>query len=94
VKFETDTPITDSFMVVNYKRQGAREGNAVVLDARGHFVLTNLAPGAWELTLQVNNMTPRPPHGVPLQKQIVNVVNGHESEITFNVDLGPKQGGP
>jgi hypothetical protein len=94
VKFETDTPVTDSFMVVNYKRQGAREGNAVQADARGHFVLPNLAPGAWELTLQVNSMTPRPPRGVPLQKQIVNVVNGSETEVNFQVELSPKQGGP
>jgi len=95
VKFEgNDAPITDSRMYVSCKREGARDGNGAQVDTRGHFVISNLAPGSWELTLQVNSLTPRPPHGVPIQKLIVNVANGGETEATFVVNLAPSQGGP
>jgi hypothetical protein len=95
VKFEgNDAPITDSRMYVNCRRERARDGYGAQVDARGHFVISNLAPGSWELTLQVNSLTPRPPGGVPIQKQIVNVANGSETEATFVVNLAPRQGGP
>jgi len=95
VRFEgNDAPITDSRMYVNCRRAGARDGSGAPVDARGHFVISNLAPGSWEVTLQVNSLTPRPPRGIPIQKQIVNVANGSETEVTFVVALTPKQGGP
>jgi hypothetical protein len=94
VKLEGDTPITDARMYVNCKRAGARYGTGAQVDARGHFVITNLAAGEFELTLQVNSLTPRPPRGIPLQKQIVTVTNGAETEVTFVIDLTPQPGGP
>jgi len=39
-------------------------------------------------------LTPRPPRGIPPQKQIVKVANGSETEVTFVVALTSKQGGP
>ena len=94
VKFEGGPAITESRMYVNCKREGSREGNGVEVDARGHFVITNLPPGPTEVTLQVNALTPRPPGGIPLQKQIVNVANGSETEVTFVVHLPSRQGVP
>ena len=94
VKFEGEPAITESRMYVNCKREGSREGNGVQVDARGHFVITNLPPGPTEVTLQINALTPRPPGGIPPQKQIVNVANGSETEVTFVVHLPPRQGGP
>ncbi len=94
VKFEGEPAITESRMYVNCKREGSREGNGVEVDARGHFVITNLPPGPTEVTLQVNALTPRPPGGIPLQKQIVNVANGSETEVTFVVHLPSRQGVP
>jgi hypothetical protein len=95
VKFEgADTPITESRMNVTCKREGARDQNFAQVDARGHFVITNLAPGPFELTLIISSLTPRPPGGVRPQKQIVNIANGSDTEVTFVVDLGPKPGGP
>ena len=95
VKFEgSDAPITDSRMYVQCKREGARDGNTAQVDARGHFVISNLAPGSWEVTLQINSLTSRPPRGFGPQKQIVNVANGSETEATFVVNLAPRQGGP
>jgi hypothetical protein len=95
VKFEdSDALITDSRMYVHYKREGARDGNTAQVDARGHFVIANLSPGSWEVTLQINSLTPRPARGFPPQKQILNVANGSETEVTFVVPLTPKPGGP
>jgi hypothetical protein len=95
VKFEdSDAPITDLRMYVQYKREGARDGNTAQVDARGHFVISNLSPGSWEVTLQVNSLTSRPPRGFLPQKQILNVANGSATEVTFVVPLTPKPGGP
>jgi hypothetical protein len=95
VRLEGVTSLADSRIYVNSKREGERDGTGIVVDARGHFVIKNLAPGTYEVTVQVGFGGPaaraRP---VPPQKQLVSVTNGSESEITFVVDLTPKQGGP
>ena len=81
-------------MYVNCKREGARDGTGAQVDARGHFLIRNLATGNYEVTLQLNSGPTRPQRPTPPQKQMVNVTNGTESEVTFAVDLTPKQGGP
>lgn len=93
VKLEgSEVPITDSRMSVSCKREGARDGNPVQfaqVDARGHFVMTNLGPGRFEFTLVISGLGPRPPLSIPPQKHIVNITNGEETEVTFIVNLGP-----
>jgi hypothetical protein len=95
VRFEGGASLADYRIYVNCKREGARDGTGAQVDARGHFLLKNLASGTYELTLQLAFGGParsqRPP---PPQKQLVNVTNGSESEVTFVVELAPKQGGP
>ena len=95
VKLEGGASLADSRIHVNSKREGEREGTGILADARGHFVIKNLAPGPYEVTVQGGLGIPgaqyRP---FPPQKQLVNVMNGSESEITFVVDLTAKQGGP
>jgi protocatechuate 3,4-dioxygenase beta subunit len=93
VRFEGDPAITDSMMVVKWKRKGASDGNFAQVDARGHFLITNLPPGQTEVSLQINSLTPRPPRGIPPQTQTVNVTNGAETEVTFVFDLA-SPGGP
>jgi hypothetical protein len=86
---------SDYRIYVNCKREGARDNAFIQIDARGHFVITNLAPGAYEVMVQVGSGTPSSPYRpLPPQKQTVNVSNGSESEVTFVIDLTPKQGGP
>jgi len=92
VKFEGAVP-TESVMFVRYTREGARDGNSVPVDARGHFMITNLAPGPFELTLIISALMPRPAQGIGLPKQILNVTNGAAVDATFVVDLAPKPGG-
>jgi hypothetical protein len=87
--------LADSRIYVNSKREGERAGTGIVVDARGQFVIKNLATGTYEVTVQVgvggSVASSRP---VPPQKQLVSVTNGSESEVTFVIDLRPKQGGP
>jgi len=95
VRLEGGASVADYRMYVNCKREGARDGTGAQVDARGHFQLKNLAPGTYEVTLQLNFGGPaRPQRPPPPQKQLVNVTNGSESEATFVVNLTPKQGGP
>jgi hypothetical protein len=95
VRLEGGASLADSRIYVNSRREGERDGTGIVVDARGHFVIKNLAPGTYEVTIQVGfggAAAPyRPP---PPQKQLVSVTNGSETEVTFLVDLTPKQGGP
>ena len=94
VKFESDVAIGDSRMYVSCKREGARDGPGAQVDARGNFVIENLGTGAYEVTLQVNSLSPRPQRPIPPQKQIANVTNRSATEVNFVIDLTPKQGGP
>jgi hypothetical protein len=81
-------------MNVTWKREGARDQNFVQVDARGHFLITNLAPGPFEVTLIIRSLAPRPPGAIPPQKQIVNITNGAETEVNFVVNLSTQQGKP
>ena len=94
VRLEGGASVADYRMYVNCKREGARDGTGAQVDARGHFLIRNLAPGNYEVTFQLNSGPTRPQRPTPPQKQMVNVTNGTESEITFAGDLTPKQGGP
>jgi hypothetical protein len=94
VRFEGDTMPLDSRSFIGCKREGASQGTGANLDSRGHFIINNLAPGTYELNLQISvsrNSTYRP--GPPL-KQTVSVSNDAETEVTFTVDSRPKEGGP
>jgi len=94
VRLEGVASVADYRMYVNCKREGARDGTGAQVDARGHFLIRSLAPGNYEVTLQLNSGPTRPPRPTPPQRQMVNVTNGTESEVTFAFNLAPKQGGP
>ena len=94
VRFEGGSLPVDSRAYINSKREGASAGSNAQLDSRGHFIISDLAPGTYEVTLQIfgNRISPSRPG--PLQKQSVSVSNDAEAEVTFVVDLKPKEGGP
>lgn len=97
VRFEGGTVPVDSRSYIICRREGANEGtgaNGANLDSRGHFVINNLAPGTYEVSLQISVSRDSPYRpGQPL-KQTVSVSNDAESEVIFNVDSRPKEGGP
>lgn len=90
-------PLANYRVQISCRREEARTyAGAATIDARGRFLIRQLAPGAYECMLQYVNLSgtpqmtrpPAPPH------QQVNVSNGAESEINFIVDLTTKGATP
>lgn len=82
----------DARIYVSFKRESSPSPTGVQADARGNFVINNLASGTYEVVVNVgiaNGSLPRQP-----QKQSVNVTNGSVSEVNFLVDLSPMQPRP
>jgi len=95
IRLEGDTAIADVQIYVSCKREDAREGTSAQVDARGHFLIKNLSPGTYEVTAQLRpRVQAQPNRPTPPQKQIVNVTNGSEAEVTLVFDLRPGPGGP
>ena len=87
----------DARLLVRANRPGptSNSGNSTQVDSRGHFMISNLAAGTYELTLQrypppQYQPPKRPP---PPLKQIVTVADGAETEVTFILDLS-SEGAP
>jgi hypothetical protein len=92
--------LTDFRTEVICRREGARtyQGGGAFMDARGHFTIKGLAPGSYDCGVQ---LIPLPPiQGRPVSRppqvphQTVTVSNDVETEVTFLVDLTPKEVGP
>jgi hypothetical protein len=86
-------PLSNYRVQLICRREDTRTfAGGATLDARGHFLMRQLAPGSYNCGVQYVNATggpqPRPP-GPPPQ-QSVNVSNGAESELNFVIDLTPK----
>ena len=97
VKFENGTLPPGSRVFIGARREGSTSGNYnAQLDSRGHFVMTNLAAGTYEVTLNLGLAgRPQPPQRrPPPPKQFVTVTDDGEAEVTFTVDLKAGEGGP
>jgi len=97
VKFENGDPPSLSRVFVAARREGATNNNyGAQLDSRGRFLITNLPAGTYEVILNLGfPIGPTPPQQRPPQpKQFVTVAEDAEAEVTFTVDLKPKEGGP
>ena len=82
------------------RREGTRASSATsLLDARGHFNMSGLAPGNYDCAVQLSPLAPpaqgqavtRPPQ---IPHQAVTIANDVESQVNFAVDLTPKGVGP
>jgi hypothetical protein len=94
VRFEGDPSFTTDRIYVRARREGARDTIPVQADARGNFLIKNLSPGSYEVTVQAGAPPASGRRPLPPQKQIVNVVNGAEAEVNIVVDVAPKPGSP
>lgn len=97
VKFENGSPPPEARIYVGLLRKGRPINRGGQTDARGRFLITDIPPGDYEVVLNLGFPNPslqspsRP--RAPL-KQFVTVADDTEVEVTFTVDLTPKEGGP
>jgi protocatechuate 3,4-dioxygenase beta subunit len=96
VKVEGGTLPPDALLFVALQRdnQAARMSSAQV-DARGHFVVTGVAAGTYDVVLQIISLGSgvNLPRGFPrTHRQTVTVNDGSESQVLFTLDLTPKEG--
>jgi protocatechuate 3,4-dioxygenase beta subunit len=99
VNITNGTPPPGARVYVRARRTGAAPadadfGRAAEVDARGHFVLENLAAGEYELRAEIIAFQPgvvRPPPG---EAQHVSLAEGGDMSVTLNIDLAaPAKGG-
>ena len=97
VKFENGIPPPEARIFVGVKRDGKPADRGTMVDARGHFLIPDLPPGNYEVTLNVGFYGPTvqpPPRPRQPPKQFVTVADAAEVEVNFTVDLKPTEGGP
>lgn len=98
VKFENGMPPPGARIFVGVRREGSPypELPGTQVDSRGHFLLSNLAPGAYSVTLNLAFDTAPPPGQRPLPpvKQFVTVADGVEAEVVLTVDFKLAEGHP
>lgn len=97
VKFENGSPPPDARIYVGLQRNGRAVDRGAQSDARGRFLITDIPPGNYEVVLNLGYYTPQPqapPRPRAPLKQFVTVADDTEVEVTFTVDLKPKEGGP
>jgi len=86
IKFAGDLTTDFSRIHILCRREGGRDDYEAPIDTRGHFQIGDLAPGTYEVTMQVARLSNDPSRPI-FQKQTVNITNGQETEVTFTIDL-------
>lgn len=96
VRFEGGSPPQGYQPEVACWREGTRSfAGGSIADARGHYIITRLAPATYQCTLEMLPFGPTPTPGPPApQKKFITVVDGMEAELNFVVSLSAKEGGP
>jgi len=90
VKFEGATLPSDLMMFIGLSRDGLPTRSGAQADARGQFVIENLAAGTYEVMLQVVSFGGRMPGPPQQQRQTVTVTDGAETPVLFTLNLSPK----
>ncbi|HEX3145929.1 MAG TPA: hypothetical protein VHQ64_18290, partial [Pyrinomonadaceae bacterium] len=86
IKVDGDQTVDFSHIRLTCRREGDRYGADAQVDARGHFMFSNLASGPYEVIIEPVLSSNNPERLFPPQKQIVNMTNGQETEVTFTID--------
>ncbi|MEK6336971.1 MAG: hypothetical protein AABM67_18765 [Acidobacteriota bacterium] len=98
IKFENGSPPSNAIMYVGIRRDGGTGSfeRGTQTDVRGHFLITDVPAGTYEITLNQGFSSPPQPGQRPRPplKQFVSVADDSEVEVIFTVDLKPKEGGP
>ena len=94
VKFVGGEPPPNVRLFVSIRREGTTPlGGGGMVDARGRFLIGNLASGTYEVILNMNPIGPSAGRPNKPQTQTVTVTDGVETQVDFIVDLTPKEGG-
>jgi protocatechuate 3,4-dioxygenase beta subunit len=94
IKVEGGTLPSEAMIFVMLTHDGAPTRSSSPVDSRGRFLIQNLPAGAYQVVMQIFNMgrsttarnMPQP------QRQEITVMDGTETEVSFTVDLGKKDG--
>jgi hypothetical protein len=92
VKYENGILPPGARVFVRARREGVSSSNTgSLVDTRGHFVISNLAPGTYEVTVDLSFSRATPPgqRPQPPVKQLITVIDGAESEIVFTLEFKP-----
>ena len=81
-------------MFVTTRRDGTPLGGGGTVDARGRFLIGNLASGTYGVILNITSIGPPAGRVLKPQTQTVTVTDGVETQVDFIVDLTAKEGGP
>lgn len=73
--------------------ENRRFTRSLEIDARNRFVIENIPPGNYELTLGARTADPKSPSPIQPVKQTVTVANGAEVPVTIVMDLNARKGG-
>lgn len=85
VKVLNGTLSPTAHMVANLKRSNDPNEFGAAVDARGRFLIENVGPGTYELTIQYFD---NPPRRLVETKQSVTVTAGETTDIVITLDLG------
>lgn len=94
LKVEGGTLSSDTVFFVVVNRQGEPPQFSGQVDSRGRFLIKGIAPGTYEVVLQLVSLgSLQMPRGFPRQqRQTVTVVDGSDTEVNFTLDLSRKDG--
>jgi protocatechuate 3,4-dioxygenase beta subunit len=94
VRFVGGEPPPNVRLFVSTRREGTPQGGGGMVDARGRFLIGNLASGTYEVVLNLTSIGASGGRQNKPQTQTVTVTDGVETQVDFIVDLTPKEGGP
>ncbi len=92
---EGGTLSTEAVIFVSLTRQGEQaqlSGFSGQVDSRGRFLIKGVAPGTYDVALQIISLgSQQLPRGFQrMQRQTVTVVDGADAEVNFTIDLTRK----
>jgi protocatechuate 3,4-dioxygenase beta subunit len=94
VRFVGGDAPANARLFVSTRREGTPQGGGGMVDARGRFLIGNLASGTYDVILTMSPIGPGGVRPIKPQTQTVTVSDGVETQVDFIIDLTPKEGGP
>src|SRR5258708_4603501 len=97
VKFENGSAPPEMRIFVGIQRDGKPVNRGTMVDTRGHFLITDLTPGNYEVILRLGFNSPTvapPPRPQPPLTQFVTVADAPDAAVNFTAHFKPQEVGP